>query len=167
MATRDEQVEMQTQPVAEWLAELHERAGDPIDPARLAFRCPQCEHVATGQDFLDVGPAHPARQGDPLMAKGEISDAMHRMRQRQKAAGINTTGEPGSAVSEETFRLIFSGLDLDIEETQRAKEGNEEAARTALEEGEDPGFVAAGMFLDGLGIGLLIGEARAKREASR
>jgi hypothetical protein len=98
------------------------------------------------------------------MAKGEIRDAMQRMRRRQDAVvGVNAEGKPGSPVTKETFRQIFSGLDLDLEEVQVAKEAIEKAARLALDQGEEPGFVAGGMFLDGLGIGLLLAEARDRR----
>lgn len=93
---------------------------------------------------------------------GELKDAMLRMRQRQEAAGVWEGA--GSPVSVDTFRLIFSGLDLDINEVRVAKSAVEENTRLAIEEGHDPTFVAGGMFLDGLGVGILIGEARANRD---
>lgn len=43
------------QALEEWQAELKERAGDPPDPTRLAFVCPNCGNVATAKDFLDAG----------------------------------------------------------------------------------------------------------------
>lgn len=43
------------QTIEEWRAELLERAGDPPDPSRLAFKCPHCGNVATAQEFLDIG----------------------------------------------------------------------------------------------------------------
>jgi hypothetical protein len=93
---------------------------------------------------------------------GELKDAMLRMRQRQEAAGVGEGA--GSPVSVDAFRLIFSGLDLDIDEVRVAKGAVEENTRLAIEEGLDPAFVAGGMFLDGLGVGILIGEARAGRD---
>jgi hypothetical protein len=93
--------------------------------------------------------------------QGELRDAMFRMRLRQEAAGVSEGA--GSPVTVNTFRLIFSGLDLDMNEVWVAKRGVEEAARLAIAEGHAPAFIAGGMFLEGLGVGILIGEARAKR----
>jgi hypothetical protein len=96
------------------------------------------------------------------MAKGEIAEAAVRMRKRQRSAGL--TEQPGSAITEKSFRLIFSGMDLDIEEVKLVKEQVEEATRLAIEADHEPSFVAAGMFLDGLGIGLMIADARMSKD---
>jgi hypothetical protein len=95
----------------------------------------------------------------------ELKDAMLRMHQRHDAAGVSEGA--GSPVSVDTFLLIFSGLELDLNEVRVAKRGVEENTRLAIEAGHDPAFVAGGMFLDGLGVGILVGEARANRGRAR
>lgn len=43
----------------ELLAELKQRFGD--NPMAWAFRCPNCDDIATGQDFRDALTAHPRK----------------------------------------------------------------------------------------------------------
>lgn len=52
---------------AELVAEARERFGD--NPLGWAFQCPNCDDVATGQDFREALAAHPRqRQGEPVIA---------------------------------------------------------------------------------------------------
>lgn len=97
--------------------------------------------------------------------QSELRDAMLRMRQRREAAGVSEGA--GSPITVDTFRLIFSGLELDINKVRVAKRGVEKTARLAIAQGHDPAFVAGGMFLDGLGVGILIGEVRATSGPAR
>lgn len=52
-------------PYYEWRAEAVRRFGQ--DPAKWAFRCPQCSSRATGADFQEAG--HPERLGQECIGR--------------------------------------------------------------------------------------------------
>jgi hypothetical protein len=105
---------------------------------------------------------------------GEVYDAARILQDRKLAA----TGEPApAATSFDEIRPAFVGLDLDFDEARRV--GHEIACALAVAVIAGPGATVelcpplAGMWLDGLATGILVGQRRqadadrARRELAR
>ena len=99
---------------------------------------------------------------------GEIAAALDALDQR-KAAALDGLGKSpvGARVPAEQANLLFSGLDLDPEEVDKFREiaGLQGVKQVALL--GNPVETFASLFLDGVAVGLLIAEARARRGLGR
>lgn len=96
--------------------------------------------------------------------KGEIKAAIERFEERKTAAGL---GEQPVIRDQEVVRRSWSGLDLDLGEVEELLPYLMRAALIGiLTTGLPPAKIAADLWCDGLAVGLLVAEARAKAEAT-
>jgi hypothetical protein len=104
------------------------------------------------------------------MNEGEIRAAMERMRERKEAVGLSAENPAVEGTLKDAAELIgriFSGLDLEPLELLEQGENVRESSWMAVLLGvAPPGQIAAACWLDGLGVGLLIAERRARERTA-
>lgn len=88
--------------------------------------------------------------------KGEINIALDRLEERKAAAAAL----PDRLSTPEQTRLVWSGLDLDYEEISGLMPEVFASVLQAVVGGVPVHQVGAGMWFDGIAIGLLIAEQR-------
>ncbi len=98
---------------------------------------------------------------------GEIQAAQQRLRERVDAADAvdKVIGGITESEAEATLRRMLSGLDLDFNELQEVVHLRQQQATLAMLLSGRPGMIAATFFSEGIAVGLLMAEARARAEA--
>lgn len=90
------------------------------------------------------------------MAEPTILDAIRLYDERKDAVGVGLHGVHG----EDTVRLVFSGLDLDLDELISLRPVLLTAPISAINRGANIAGVIEGMWVDGLATGLLLARLR-------
>ena len=96
----------------------------------------------------------------------EIESAIERLHSSVFAAdAVGAIGQ-GEEVAKDTIRRIYSGFDLDFVEVEEVMQQRRRVTlMAAMLSGQGPGTIGPTSFLEGIAVGLLIAEARAREEA--
>lgn len=98
---------------------------------------------------------------------GELEAARLRLTERKEAAGLVEAMLADDDGLEAAARRALAGLDLDFDELmQHAATRRKSSTTLHALTGMEAGLLASGQFIDGVAIGPLVAEARAKAGAA-
>jgi hypothetical protein len=99
---------------------------------------------------------------------GELQKAVARFEERKMAMNVFAEEDIAAITDDEGARMMFSGLDLDFEEisalrmtmVEAALDGLRQDAERGVETGSSLAAALAGLFIEGLVVGMLTEKGR-------